>query len=197
MRRLAGLALSLALSRGAYAGNEARDDQDLLRAGCRVHTASVDARGVATVAAECRWARAPAAMLEVLRNPEQLGAALSTLAECKRLPGGRVLQVHTVGWPLDDRQVTLDWRETALPDGTVRFAYQRAARQEPLGEGRVEIVEDDGLWEIRSDGAGGTRLSYTSRYDAGGSLKPWVVRRFQKDGIATSLAELLAALPER
>jgi Polyketide cyclase / dehydrase and lipid transport len=196
MQKLTAFALGALLAFAAHAETEARDDQDLMRAGCRVRTAQVDVRGIATVAAECSWQRTPDAVLGVLRNPALLGAALSSLGECKRLPGGRVLQVHTVGWPLDDRQITLDWRETALPDGGVRFDYARAAQQEPLGAGRVEILEDEGRWEIRPDGAGGTKLSYSSRYDAGGNLKPWVVRRFQKDGIATSLEELLAVVPQ-
>jgi hypothetical protein len=45
--------------------------------------------------------------------------------------------------------------------------------------------------------AGGTQLYYTSRYDAGGTLKPFLVRRFQKEGIATSLEELRAAVAGR
>ena len=183
----------IALALAAPALAETQDGEDIVRAGCRIRTAHVDARGVATVEADCAWHLAPAALLAVLRDPAQLGAALSTLGECRRMPDGRLLQVHTVGWPLDDRQITLDWRETALPDGGVRLDYQRAARQEPLGNGRVQILEDSGLWEIRGDGPGDTKLHYTSRYDAGGNLKPWVVRRFQKEGIANSMEELAAA----
>lgn len=196
MQKLIAFALGALFALAAHAESDSRDDQGLMRAGCRVRTTQVDARGIATVAADCHWQRTPEAVLGVLRDPAKLGAALSSLGECKRLPGGRVLQVHTVGWPLDDRQITLDWRETALPDGGVRFDYTRAAQQEPLGDGRVAILEDAGFWEIRGDGAGGTKLAYSSRYDAGGNLKPWVVRRFQKDGIATSLEELLAAVPK-
>ncbi len=188
------VALSLALALPASAAlAEAVDDQDIVRGGCRVRTAAIDARGVATVEARCVWDVAPEALLAMLREPAQLGTVLSTLAECRRLPDGRVLQVHSVGWPLDDRQVTLDWQESVLEDGGVRFSYRRAAKQEPLAEGRVEIVEDEGHWEIRRNGNGGTQLYYASRYDAGGTLKPWVVRRFQKDGIATSMEELRAA----
>ena len=196
MQKLLVFALGALFAFAAHAENDSRDDQDLMRAGCRVRTTQVDARGMATVAADCHRQRAPEAVLGVLRDPAKLASALSSLGECKRLPGGRVLQVHTVGWPLDDRQITLDWRETALPDGGVRFDYARSAQQEPLGKGRVAILEDEGFWEIRGDGAGGTKLAYSSRYDAGGNLKPWVVRRFQKDGIATSLEELLAAVPQ-
>jgi len=192
---LFGLTLALA-SRGAQAsGGDA--GAEIRRAGCRVYTKSVDAGGVATVTAECRWPLGHDAVLALLRSPQRLRDAISSLAECRKLPDGRVVQVHRVGWPLGDRQVTLDWRERRLPAGGVRFDYRRALQQEPLGEGRVEIREDEGRWEIRPDGAGGTRLVYTSRYDAGGALRPFVVRRFQKHGIASSLEELRAAVAAR
>lgn len=185
------LGLGLALASGARA--EADDERDIERAGCRIRTTEVDARGRARIEARCAWRVAPAAVLALLRDPARLDAALSTVAEARRLADGRVFQVHSMGWPLDDRQITLDWRESALPDGGVRIDYAPAAKQEPLGEGRVQILENDGYWEVRSDGQGGTLFDYTSRYDAGGSLKPWVVRRFQKDGMATSCEQMLAA----
>jgi hypothetical protein len=178
---------------GGAAGPSAGEAGAVARAGCLVRTTQVDARGVATVAAECRWPLTVDAVVATIRNPAKLADALSSLADCRRLPDGRVLQVHSPGWPLGDRQVTLDWHETELPGGGMRFEYQRAQRQEPLAAGRVAIGDHVGRWEILPDPHGGTRLSYTSHYDAGGSLKPWLVRRFQKDGVASSLAELRAA----
>ncbi len=191
--RLALAALLLALAAPLAAAGEAAD-AELSRAGCSVRSAAVDAQGISRVEAACSWQDvAPEAVLAVLRDPARLARALSTLAECRRLPDGRLLQVHTVGWPIDDRQITLDWKETALPGGGTRFDYRGSARQEPLSTGRVLIRVDEGSWEIRASASGGTRLLYTSRYDAGGNLKPWVVRAFQKSGIATSLAELRAS----
>ncbi|MFI5320788.1 MAG: SRPBCC family protein [Myxococcota bacterium] len=196
--RVLALALSPAFAGGSASAEVTGDEaRELLRAGCSVRTLEIDARGVATVAAECAWPLAPERVLATLRDPQKLGDSLTSLGEFRRLSDGRVLQVHTIGWPLDDRQVTLDWRESALPEGGMRFDYRRAARQEPLADGRVGIIEDEGRWLIRPDGAGGTRLSYRSRYDAGGSLKPWLVRRFQRGGIAASLAELRAAVAAR
>ena len=192
---LLGLPLALATADAAEARGEA--NAEIRRAGCRIYTKAVDPGGVATVAAECRWPLAHDAVLALLRSPQRLRDAITSLAECRKLPDGRVVQVHRVGWPLGDRQVTLDWRERRLPAGGVRFDYRRAQQQEPLGAGRVEIREDEGRWEIRPDGAGGTRLVYTSRYDAGGALRPFVVRRFQKHGIASSLEELRAAVATR
>ena len=177
---------------------EPADDASVLeRAGCRVHTTAVDAQGVATVAAECEWPIATHELVATLRDPARLGEALSSLRSSERLPDGRVVQVHQPGWPFEDRQVTLDWRETALADGGLRIETAPAARQEPIRAGRTSIRESRSLWEIFPSPAGGTRLSYLSRYDAGGSLKPWLVRRFQKYGIAATLAELRAALSTR
>jgi hypothetical protein len=193
------LVCALSLVASASPGAEAADDDGavLERADCRVRTEAVDARGVATVAAECLWPLPPESLIATLRKPERLGEALSSLRECRRLPDGRVLQVHSVGWPLEDRQVTLEWSETALDDGGLRIEVRRAARQEPLAAGRVAIAESEGHWEIHPAPAGGTHFTYRSRYDAGGNLKPWLVRRFQKSGIATSLAELRSAIASR
>jgi hypothetical protein len=148
---------------------------------------------VARVEARCAWDVAPASVLAILRDPARLGAALDALGECRRLADGRILQVHSVGWPIDDRQVTLDWREEPLENGGARFVYGRAARQEPLAAGRVAIAVDEGTWEVSASAGGGTALVYTSRYDAGGALEPFLVRRFQRDGIARSLVELREA----
>jgi len=197
--RLRSLLLALLAALATPAAAEARGDgsAEIRRAGCRVYTERVDADGVATVTADCRWPLELEAVLATLRSPQKLTVALTSLADWRRLPDGRVVQVHRVGWPLGDRQVTLDWRERRLPAGGVRFEYRRAANQEPLADGRVGIREDEGRWEIRRDGERGTRLVYTSRYDAGGALKPFLVRRFQKHGIASSLEELRTAIAAR
>lgn len=160
--------------------------------GCRMRTVAVDEHGVATIEAHCRWDVRPGWVAAILRDPARLGAALGTLSECRTVPGGR-FEVHAVGWPLADRQVTLDWREQALPNGGTRFTYERAAQQEPLAPGRVQIALDEGWWEVRPSPSGGTALAYSSRYDAGAQLEPFVARPFLENGIATSLVELRAA----
>jgi hypothetical protein len=186
-----GGVLAAALLVGAGAATAEPDE--LVGGGCRVRTVALAESGVAEVEARCAWDVPADAVLAILRDPERLGAALDALAESRRLADGRILQVHTVGWPLADRQVTLDWREEPLDAGGARFVYGRSARQEPLGAGRVEIAVDEGLWEVSEQAGGGTALVYTSRYDAGGALEPFLVRRFQREGIARSLAELRAA----
>jgi hypothetical protein len=77
-----------------------------------------------------------------------------------------------------------------LPDGGLRSRYWRSARQEPLEPGRVQVRIDEGVWEILPDGSGGTLLRYEMRYDPGGSLEPWLVRRLQAPGIERSLVEI-------
>ncbi len=186
-----GGVLAAALIVGAGAATAEPDE--LVGGGCRVRTVALAESGVAEVEARCAWDVPADSVLAILRDPERLGAALHALAECRRLADGRILQVHTVGWPLADRQVTLDWREEPLDAGGTRFVYGRSARQEPLAAGRVEIAIDEGLWEVSEQARGGTALVYTSRYDAGGALEPFLVRRFQREGIARSLAELRAA----
>ena len=166
--------------------------QDRVEAGCRVRATAVDERGVASVHAHCEWDEAPAAVLAILRDPARLAAALDSLAECQALPGGR-FEVHSLGWPLADRQVTLDWREQALPKGGARFSFGAAASQAPLEAGRVQIAIDEGYWEVGPRAGGGTRLDYHSRYQPGGNLSPEVVRHFQRAGVARALTDLRAA----
>ena len=113
--------------------------------------------------------------------------------QSRALPDGRVVNVQTPGWPISDRQSTLEVAHEALPGGGLRDRYRAARLQEPLGPGRVQVRIDEGTWEIRQDGAGGTLLRYEMRYDPGGNLDPWIVRRFQTPGIARSLREIRSA----
>jgi hypothetical protein len=159
---------------------------------CRIRTVGVAEDGVATIEAHCSWAVKPEWLIAILRDPARLAAALSTLIECRAVPGGRV-EVHSVGWPIADRQVTLDWREHALPDGGSRFVYSRAKRQEPLAARRIQIEIDEGWWEVRRVADGSAALVYSSRYDAGANLDPLLARPFLHDGIARSLRELRSA----
>jgi hypothetical protein len=179
---LAGLALAIALPAHAEA-----------ELGCTVERTRVDAAGVATFSAACRWPVPPRLVAEIVAEPALIAAASSSLAESTRLGDGRVLNVHSVGWPIDDRQSTLATERTWLPDGGLLLTYTLAAEQEPLARGRVQVRRDDGRWEIRSDGAGGTLLRYEQTYDAGGSLPVGLVQRTVRASIEESLAELRAA----
>jgi len=162
-------------------------------AGCAVRVGPADAQGISSVTAECHWPIAPAHVIAIIRDQEDLDQVLSSLAESTGLPDGRVVQVHSMGTFVADRQVTLRVGGYGLADGGFRLDFRRAERQERLGAGRVQIAHEQGWWEIHPDGSGGTRLGYALRYDPGGNLRPWLVRRFQEAGVARSLDELRRA----
>lgn len=193
-RGLLAAALFALLAPEAAAESPAKTHpDDILQAGCAVHMAEADAEGIAEVTADCRWPVPPRRVAEVVLDQEAMDDVLSTVSESRVLSDGRVLQVHSMGWGVADRQVTLDSRQRELPEGGLRIEFDRAPVQEPLGEGRVQILVDEGYWEIVGDGAGGTHMRYGVRYDPGGNLKPWLVRKFQKSGVAQSMEEVREA----
>ena len=161
--------------------------------GCRVRTDDVDARGVAEVSADCRWSIPPEQVVGIVRDQDAIDEVLSSLSESTLLPDGRVLQVHSLGWAAADRQVTLRFHTRRLADDGLRSNFECATEQQRLAAGRVQITVHRGWWEIHPDGRGGTHLRYSVRYDAGGKLRPWIVRRFQKAGVARSMEELRLA----
>ncbi|HEY8121112.1 MAG TPA: hypothetical protein VII78_07335 [Myxococcota bacterium] len=184
MRRLAALLAPFALCApclGADGG------------GCAIALASTDAAGVATYTAECRWPVAPRFVSAIVGDPRAIAAASTSLAESTKLPDGRVLNVHSPGWPIDDRQSTLAIEKTLRPDGGLLLSYRLAPEQAPLGKGRVQARRDDGRWEIRASEGGGTLLRYETTFDAGGSLPVSLVQRTVRSSVAESLAELRAA----
>lgn len=162
-------------------------------AGCTITVASTNAAGIATYDAECRWPVAPRFVAAIVGDPKQIEAASSSLAESTKLPDGRVVNVHAPGWPIDDRQSTLAIDKAFLEDGGLLLSYTLAPLQAPLGKGRVQARRDDGRWEIRGDGAGGTRIRYETTYDAGGELPVSLVQRTVRRSLAESLSELRAA----
>lgn len=182
---LGGALIVAGISAAAPAlGDDARD------AGCVVRS---DAEQPSAVSAECRWPIPHERIAELLRGQAQIASVLSSVSESRALADGRFLQVHAVGWGIADRQITLRFEAHALEDGGLHLDFEPAATQEPLSEGRVQVDADEGWWQVRPDGRGGTHLRYQLRYEAGGNLKPWMARRFQTAGVAQALAELLAA----
>lgn len=160
---------------------------------CAPRLASVDDAGVGTFVAECRWRIAPRHVAAIVGDSQRVAAATTSLAESTRLADGRIVNVHSPGWPVADRQSTLAIEKTALPDGGLLLRYALTPSQAPLGKGRVQARRDEGRWEIRDDGSGGTLLRYEQSYDPGGSLPLSVVRRTVGGSIEESLAEILAA----
>lgn len=166
---------------------------DVGRSGCVVHMGAKDANGIAEVTADCWWDILPERVIEIVRNQDDIDEVLSSVSESTVLPDGRVVQVHTMGWAVADRQVTLLFREYALLDGGYHIDFSRARDQQRLREGTVQIALDRGSWEIHPYGEDATHLRYKVRYDAGGNLQPWMVRKLQRARIAQALEELRRA----
>ena len=183
------LAVLTAVLLAALAAPPALADASSRESGCSVERTAVDAEGVGTFVSECHWTVSHALVRRIFTNRELLDSANPTLSS-RALPDGRVLNVHSPGFPIADRQVTIETVYEELPDGGLRGRYGRSARQEPLEPGRVQVRIDEGVWEIRPDGSGGTLLRYEMRYDPGGSLEPWLVRSLQAPGIERSLVEI-------
>jgi hypothetical protein len=184
VRRIAATLIVLSLGAPALAADDS---------GCKVSLTSTDAGGVATYSSECRWPVAARRVAEVIGDRKRLAEASSSLAESTKLPDGRVVNVISPGWPIDDRQSTLTIERTPLSEGGLLLAYTLAPVQVPLGPGRVQTRRDDGRWEIRSDGHGGCLVRYDASFDAGGSLPLSVVQRAMPQRVAKSLREVRAA----
>jgi hypothetical protein len=172
---------------------------DVGRSGCLVHMGAKDTNGIAEGTADCWGPILPERVIEILRNQDDIDKVLSSVSESTMLPDGRVVQVHTMGWAVADRQVTLLFREYALLDGGYHIDFRRASDQRRPREGTVPIARDRGWWEIPPYGEDGTHLRYKVRYDAGGNLRPWIVRKWQRGRIAQALEEVrrAAELAER
>ena len=164
---------------------------------CAVRSIGEDAHGVAEIAAACRWPIPHGRVEEILRDQGNIDDVLSSVSESTVLADGRVLQVHSMGFGIADRQVTLDFQIESLEERGVRLHFRRAPEQEHLREGRVEIRVDTGFWRVSADGRAGTQLDYSVRYDAGGRLEPWLVTRFMRFGVERALAEVRLAAERR
>lgn len=161
--------------------------------GCAISIARTDAGGIATYAAECRWPFAPRFVAAILGNAQRIAEVSTSLSESTPLEGGLVVNVHSPGWPIGDRQSTLRIERTPLEGGGLLVTYSLASEQAPLLRGRVQSKRDDGRWEIRSDGNGDTLLRHETSYDAGGNLPVGVVQRTVRSSLEESLAEIRAA----
>lgn len=166
--------------------------------GCTVERGGEDARGVGIYVSRCRWPIPVAFVERAFSDEDLMQESNENLGEGHDLGDGRSVNVHT-HFGVADRQSTLEGAREPLPGGGARHRYWASPRQAPLVPGRVQVLVDEGVWEIAPDGTGATRLLYEMRYDPGGNLRPWLIKRFQAAGIARSLdalrrtAEALAA----
>lgn len=158
------------------------------RAGCSISVGDRDEAGLDLIIADCMWPVAPEKVIKAVKSPEAHDF-LSSVKESDRLPDGRIVQIH-VASGISDRQITLDYTDTPLANGGFKTSWTRSARQEPLREDVVDAPVDDGYWEIHPDGKGGSKVTYGLRYGVGGKVPTWLVRGFQKGGIADIVEEM-------
>ena len=157
------------------------------RAGCSISVGDRDG-AIDKIVADCVWPVAPSAAIAAVKNPETHDF-LSSVVESTRLADGRILQIHFASG-ISNRQVTLAFTDQDLADGGFKTGWTLAKVQEPLRDGLVAVPVNDGSWEVHPDGAGGSKVTYTLRYDAGGKVPAWLVRSFQKGGIADLVEEM-------
>jgi hypothetical protein len=160
------------------------------RAGCSISVGDRDAAGLDLIIADCTWPVATDKVIAAVKSPEKHDF-LASVKESTKLADGRILQVH-VASGIADRQITLAFTNETLADGGFKTSWTRAAKQEPLQEDCVDAPVDDGYWEVRPNGAGSTKVIYGLRYGLGGKVPTWLVRGFQKGGIADLVEEMRA-----
>ena len=165
------------------------------KADCTVSVGDRQDNGTDLIRADCTWPIAADKVIAVVKAADKHDDYLASVGESTVLADGRVLQVHKASG-ISDRQITLTFTESTLPDGGYLTKWTRAKVQEPLRDGMVDVPIDDGSWEVHADGAGST-VVYTLRYDAGGKVPAWLVRSFQSGGIADLVAEMRKAAETR
>jgi hypothetical protein len=160
------------------------------RAGCSISVGDRDADGNDLIIADCVWEIPAEKVIKAVKAPEKHDEYMASVEESTKLADGRVLQVHFASG-ISNRQITLDFTDKDLPDGGFKTSWTGSAKQEPLRDGLVACPLSDGHWEVHPDGAN-SKVQYSLRYDAGGSVPTWLVRNFQKGGIADLVEEMKA-----
>ena len=165
--------------------------------GCTFLRGETEASGATPVRVECSWNVKPAELLAVLGNPGEHHRIFDSLAESESLGhrGGieRVRQVHKASGA-SNREVIVDVTTHDVPGGK-RFSWTKSADQTGHTSGGVEPDMSDGFWEVRAQ-AGGSLLIYESRYLAGGSVPPFLIRWFQGAGIKAVIGDLRTFMTE-
>ena len=165
------------------------------RAGCSISVGDRDDAGLDLIVADCAWPIAPDKVIAAVKNPEK-HAFLASVESSTKLADGRIHQVH-VASGISNRQITLDFTDVNLPDGGFKTSWTRSAKQEPLAEDLVQAEVDDGYWEVHPDGQGGSKVTYGLRYGLGGRVPTWLVRSFQKTGLADLVEEMRAVAAKK
>ncbi len=158
------------------------------RADCVITVGDRDSRGTDLIIGTCQWPVAASKVIPIVKAAET-HTFLSSVAVSRRLSDGRIFQVHKASG-ISDREVALDFTNETLPGGGFKVSWTASSRQEPVDEDRVAVAVDDGYWEVHDNGDGTSKVIYGLRYDPGGKVPDWLVRTFQKGGIADLLEEM-------
>jgi hypothetical protein len=137
----------------------------------------------------CEWKAPITSIKAIFKDSGEHDTYMTSVVESTVLADGRVLQVHQADG-ISDRQITLDFSEEEFEDGGYRVSWTRSPKQEPLASGRIDVPLDDGYWEVRPGQSGVNKVIYSLRYDPGGRVPAFIVRAFQKNGLAVLLNEM-------
>jgi hypothetical protein len=158
---------------------------------CKITAGDRDAEGNNLMLCYCDWKAPLASIKAIFKDSGEHDTYMTSVVESTVLADGRVLQVHQADG-ISDRQITLDFSEENFEDGGYKVSWTRSAKQEPLGSGRIDALLDDGYWEVRPGKDGVNKVVYGLRYDPGGRVPSFIVRAFQKNGLAVLLNEMEA-----
>jgi len=158
------------------------------RAGCVITVGERDDRGTDLIVATCQWTADATRVQAVIRDAPS-HVFLSSVTESRALADGRIVQIHKASG-ISDREVTLNFVETGVGEAGIRVSWTLSAKQEPVGDGRISAAVNEGYWEVHDLGGRQVKVVYSLRYDPGGRVPNWVVRAFQKGGVADILEEM-------
>lgn len=141
------------------------------------------------VIADCQWPIPASTIIPVVKDAGIHDEINSSVVSSVKAGDLLFHQVHQASG-ISDREVTLKFTIDTLSDG-VKVSWTKAPTQQPMtDEDNVRAIQDDGYWEVHDNGDGTSRVLYGLRYDPGGRVPSWVVRAFQKGGIADIVEEM-------
>ena len=143
----------------------------------------------APVRAVCQWDIAPEKLQALVARSADHDLYFSSVATAEQVSSGRYRQVHQASG-ISDREVIIDMGQDAIPGG-VRYWWKKSADQSGLSGSNVEVVTNNGKWEITAS-EGGSKVVYELMYNPGGSVPGFLVRWFQTSGTQQLVGELLA-----
>jgi len=162
---------------------------------CELSLGPASPTGVVPMRAECHWPDiAPDkvhALLGAWGDHDRYWSSVQS-SDVKRTDGARtwVHQVHQ-SKGIADRECIVVMQSESI-DGGTKYHWTLDQGQLQVGDGRVEVAQSDGFWEITAHPDGGTRAIHQLSYDPGGSVPGFLVRWFQTSGLTAVVTELEA-----